>query len=257
MTSRVATGVPPLEPRESTVIAPSARNPCGTLHEMHATPPATHYSRPAMITPTRGPSPLPWLTTLLPLLALAACDDSSSGKGGAAAAASSAPTASATPPPAASPPPTASQATSVAAPSSSVPLPKCPPGLTGNAFPAYCIKLPATYKVGEARLTPKRGSVAYDTGSPTDSLMVSYDDAPLAQAAKDTESEMKFGQDKLEKKGDLPNGNKWFQGTHEDFARIVTLYKTPGLTVKCSFAYKPAKAPPQEAIDACKSIVFP
>jgi hypothetical protein len=152
--------------------------------------------------------------------------------------------------------------TASAAPSASAaeapPPPKCPAGLVGNGFPAYCIKVPANYGVKQARTSPKRGSVEYDTGSPTDNLMISYDETPIVQASKDVESEMKFGGDKLAKKGDLPGGNKWFQGTHSEYERIVTLYKGQGsLTLKCSFAYQPKKAPAKEAIDACKSIVIP
>ena len=56
----------------------------------------------------------------------------------------------------------------------------------------------------------------------------------------------------------LPGGNKWFQGSHEDYERVVTLVKGPApLTLKCSFTYKPKSPPPQGAIDACKSIVVP
>ena len=113
------------------------------------------------------------------------------------------------------------------------------------------------YSVKEARIAPTRGSVDYQTGTTTDNLMVSYDDSPVAQTAKDTESEMKFGNDKLEKKGDLPGGNKFFQGSHEDFERIVTVVKAGALTLKCSFTYQPKHAPPADAIDACKSIVLP
>ena len=110
----------------------------------------------------------------------------------------------------------------------------------------------------QARTTAKRGSVEYDTGTGTDNLMISYDESPLAQLSKDVESEMKFGGDKLEKKGNLPGGTKWFQGTHAEYARIVTLVKGQGsLTLKCSFAYQPKKAPPKDAVDACKSIVVP
>jgi hypothetical protein len=88
--------------------------------------------------------------------------------------------------------------------------------------------------------------------------MISYDESPVDSQAKDVEGEMKFGGDKLKKKGDLPGGNKWFQGSHQEFERVVTLIKGPGtLTLKCSFAYKPKSAPPKEAIDACKSIVLP
>jgi hypothetical protein len=138
------------------------------------------------------------------------------------------------------------------------PPPTCPPGLTGNPVPAFCIKLPASYHVKDARIAPDKGSIAYDTGSTTDNLMVSYDATPLAQQAKDVAGEMKFGGDKLEKKGDLPGGNKWFQGSHADYERVVTLLKgPPPLTLKCSFTYKPASAPPKGAVDACKSIVFP
>jgi hypothetical protein len=148
-----------------------------------------------------------------------------------------------------------------AAPSASVPavpLPTCPAGLTGNAVPAYCIKLPPAYKVKDARTSPERGSIEYDTGTTTDLLNISYESTPLAQLAKDVEGEMKFGGDKLDKKGDLPHGGKWFKGTHAEFARIVTLVKgAPPVTLKCSFAYQPKAAPPQAAIDACKSLVMP
>ena len=125
-------------------------------------------------------------------------------------------------------------------------------------MPAYCIKLPTGYSVKESRITPKKGSIEYETGTKTDNLTVTYEENTVAELAKQTEGEMKFAKDKLEKKGDLPGGNKWFQGTHEDYARIVTLMKAPGgLVVKCSFAYKPANAPPKDAVDACKSIVLP
>jgi hypothetical protein len=102
-----------------------------------------------------------------------------------------------------------------------------------------------------------RGSIDYQTGTTTDNLMVSYDDSSVASTAKDTESEMKFGTDKIEKKGDLPGGNKFFQGSHEDFERVVTVIKAGALTLKCSFTYQPKHAPPPDAIDACKSIVVP
>ena len=149
-------------------------------------------------------------------------------------------------------------ASASAAASAAVPPPKCPPGLTGNPVPAFCIKLPAGYAVKDARTAPTRGSISYDTGTQTDNLMVSYDDRSIAEQAKDIEGEMKFGGDKLEKKGDLGGGGKWFQGTHQDYARVVTLVKGPApLTLKCSFAYKPKSAPPKDAIDACKSIVPP
>jgi hypothetical protein len=150
---------------------------------------------------------------------------------------------------------TASAAASVAA--DAPPPPKCPAGLTGNAVPTYCIKIPGSYTVKQARTTAKRGSVEYDTGTSTDNLMISYDESPIAQLSKDVESEMKFGGDKLDKKGNLPAG-KWFQGTHAEYARIVTVVKGQGsLTLKCSFAYQPKKAPPKDAVDACKSIVVP
>jgi hypothetical protein len=88
--------------------------------------------------------------------------------------------------------------------------------------------------------------------------MVSYDDSALAVAAKNVESELKFGHDKLERKGDLPGGNKWFEGSHDEYKRIVTLIKgPPPLVLKCSFAYQPKKPPPKGAVDACKSIVVP
>jgi hypothetical protein len=69
---------------------------------------------------------------------------------------------------------------------------------------------------------------------------------------------VKFGGDKIEKKGDLPGGNKWFQGSHQDYERVVTLFKgQPPVTIKCSFTYQPKNAPSKDAIDACKSIVIP
>jgi hypothetical protein len=194
------------------------------------------------------------VTALLLITAATACDDKDDAKHGAGAASASA----TTPTPTVAATSATAATTAPAAPSSSVAPPKCPAGLTGNPVPAYCIKLPASYKVKEARVAPKRGSIEYDTGSATDMLSVTYEDTSVAELAKQVEGEMKFGHDKLEKKGDLPAGNKWFQGSHEDYARIVTLFKGPApLTLKCSFAYQPKKAPPQEAIDACKSIVVP
>jgi hypothetical protein len=193
------------------------------------------------------------------LLLLLSCgkEDAKGNAGSASTSSALATTAS----PAATVVPTASAATTASAAASATdapPTPKCPAGLTGNAFPAYCIKVPASYTVKQARTSPKRGSIEYDTGASTDNLMVSYDESSLAQLSKDVESEMKFGGDKLEKKGDLPGGNKWFQGRHAEYARIVTLFKGPGsLTLKCSFAYEAKKAPAKEAIDACKSIVVP
>jgi hypothetical protein len=193
----------------------------------------------------------PVLLLLPPTLVLVlACDDSSSG---------ASPAASASAPPSALvavPPPPAS--TAVASASAGPPLPKCPAGLTGNAVPAFCIKLPASYAVKDARITPAKGSIAYDTGVVSDNLMISYDDTAIPQLVKDVTGEMKFGGDKLEKSGDLPGGGKWFQGAHQDYERIVTLIKGPSpLTLKCSFTYKPASAPSKDAIDACKSIVVP
>jgi hypothetical protein len=167
-----------------------------------------------------------------------------------ATAAAVAPTADAAP----SPGPTEDASASAAA----LPPPKCPPGLTGNAVPAYCIKLPAGYSVKTARVKPTKGSIDYDTGSATDNLTVSYDDTPLVELSKQVEGEMKFGGDKIEKKGDLAGGGKWFKGSHAEYERIVTLIRAPPpITIKCSFAYQSKKAPPREAIDACKSIVLP
>jgi hypothetical protein len=168
----------------------------------------------------------------------------------ASASASASAAVPSTPP---APPPSAGP--SASAPS--VPPPKCPAGLTGNAVPPYCIKLPTGYTVKQARTTAKRGSIDYDTGTTTDVLTVSYDDTAMAGLAKDVEGEMKFGGDKLEKKGDLPGGNKWFQGTHAEYSHIVTLIKGTGMTFKCSFAYQPKKPPPAGAVDACKSLVLP
>ncbi|MDP9001044.1 MAG: hypothetical protein M3O46_13125, partial [Myxococcota bacterium] len=160
------------------------------------------------------------------------------------------PSPSAAAPPSTTNAPTAAPLVASAGP----PPPTCPPGLVGNGFPAYCIKLPSTYAVKQARTAPKRGSIEYDTGTTTDNLMISYDESPISQVSKDVESEMKFGGDKLDKKGDLPGGNKWFQGTHAEYARIVTLFKGQGsLTLKCSFAYQAKKAPAKDAIDVCKS----
>jgi hypothetical protein len=186
-------------------------------------------------------------------LSLLACDEDKSSSGQAAE-----PSASAAPPAVApSAAPSTSAAPSAAA-SAAVPAPKCPPGLTGNPSPAFCIKIPASYSVKDARLSPTKGSIAYETGTQTDNLMVSYDSTSIAEQSKDVESELKFGGDKLEKKGDLPGGGKWFQGSHQDYERVVTLVKGPtGMTLKCSFAYQPKNAPPKDAIDACKSIVLP
>ncbi len=186
----------------------------------------------------------------LPLLA---CDKDDAKGAPSAAASASAPAA-----PSTSAPPAAASAAPSAAASASAPAPKCPSGLTGNPTPAFCIKLPASYAVKDARISATKGSIAYDTGTQTDNLMVSYDVTSIAEQAKDVESELKFGGDKLEKKGDLPGGGKWFQGSHQDYERIVTLVKGPtGLTLKCSFAYQPKNAPPKDATDACKSIVVP
>jgi hypothetical protein len=193
------------------------------------------------------------LAAVLPLLLIACDKDDSKG-------ASTQPSASAPAAPSASAPSAASSASASpsAAASASAPAPKCPAGLTGNAVPAFCIKVPASYSVKDARITPTKGSIAYDTGTQTDNLMVSYDSTSIAEQAKDVESELKFGGDKIEKKGDLPGGGKWYQGSHQDFERVVTLVKGPsGLTLKCSFAYQPKNAPPKDAIDACKSIVLP
>jgi hypothetical protein len=183
---------------------------------------------------------------------LPACDkEESKGSAGAASASASASAAVA-------PPASTAAATASAAASASLPPPKCPSGLTGNAMPAFCMKLPASYKVKDARTLPTKGSIAYDTGTTTDNLMVSYDTTPIASQQKDVEGELKFGGDKIEKQGDLPGGGKWYQGSHQDFERIVTLVKGPApLIFKCSFAYKPKSAPPKDAIDACKSIVPP
>ncbi len=201
------------------------------------------------------------LTTGLLLCAfLPACDKGDAQGAAAAPSASAAPSATAVVAPSAIPSAASPSASASAAASASTQanLPRCPPGLTGNAVPAFCIKLPAGYTVKDARVSPTRGSIAYDTGSSTDNLMVSYDATTIAEQTKDVESEMKFGGDKLEKKGDLPGGNKWFQGAHQDFERIVTLIKGPApLTLKCSFAYKAKNAPSKDALDACKSIVVP
>jgi hypothetical protein len=162
--------------------------------------------------------------------------------------------------PAVVPPPSApvAPAESASAAAASTPAPTCPPGLTGNPVPAFCIKLPSSYHVKDARITAEKGSIAYDTGVTTDNLMISYDATPVAAQVKDVAGEMKFGGDKLEKKGDLPGGGKWFRGSHEDYERVVTLLKGPApLTLKCSFTYKPKSPPPKEAIDACRSIVLP
>jgi hypothetical protein len=158
-------------------------------------------------------------------------------------------------------PPSASASAAPVASESPVagpPPPTCPAGLTANPVPAFCIKLPSGYHVKDARIAPAKGSIAYETGTVTDNLMISYDSTPLAEQAKDVASEMKFGGDKLEKKGNLSGGNKWFRGSHQDYERVVTLLKgPPPLTLKCSFTYKPKSQPPKEAIDACRSIVVP
>jgi hypothetical protein len=190
---------------------------------------------------------------LLSPLAFPACDKDDS-KGTSPAASST----TAATPSASAAPAVASAAPSASASAAGPPPPKCPAGLTGNPVPAFCIKLPSTYKVKDARISPEKGSIAYDTGTPTDNLMVSYDKSSITDQVKDVTSEMKFGGDKLEKQGDLPGGNKWFQGSHQDFEHVVTLVKGPApLTLKCSFTYKPKSAPSKDAIEACKSIVLP
>jgi hypothetical protein len=199
-------------------------------------------------------------TVSLLLLAVVACDKDDA-KGTAAATSASALSASSAPAPepsaSAPAPPTSATAAASASAAASAPLPKCPAGLTGNATPPFCIKLPSGYTVKEARTAANHGSISYDTGTQTDNLMVSYDESSVSSLAKDVEGEMKFGGDKLEKKSDLPGGNKLFQGSHQEYERVVTLIKAGTLTLKCSFAYKPKSAPPKDAIDACKSIVVP
>jgi hypothetical protein len=163
------------------------------------------------------------------------------------------PSASATAP-ASTAPPVETAAASAAA----VAMPTCPPGLTPNAFPAYCIKLPAGYGVKQSRISPKKGSIEYQTGTPTDNLMISYDDSPLPQVARDVEGELKFGGDKLEKRGRLGGRSKWYVGSHADYERIISLVPAAGgLTLKCSFAYQPKKPPSKDAVQACKTLVVP
>ena len=188
-----------------------------------------------------------FILAFVPVLAVAACDNKET-TSASSSTATTATTSSTT---------TTTSAEATSSTVAAIPPPKCPAGLTGNAVPAYCIKLPPSYKVKEARTAPTRGSIDYDTGSPTDILTISYDASPLAEAAKDVESEMKFGGDKLEKKGNLPGGNKFFVGTHADFSRVVTLVKGSAMTLKCSFAYQSKKPPSAEAIDACKTLVVP
>jgi hypothetical protein len=205
----------------------------------------------------------PFATTALlslSMLALSACAKDAP-KGTAAVASTdttASPSASAPPAAVVSPPSAPVAPGESASATASVPLPTCPRGLTGNPVPAFCIKLPPSYHVKDARITADKGSIAYDTGVTTDNLMISYDATPIPAQIKDVVGEMKFGGDKLEKKGDLPGGAKWFRGSHEDYERVVTLLKgPPPLTLKCSFTYKPKSPPPKEAIDACKSIVLP
>lgn len=196
------------------------------------------------------------LSALLTASLLVACEDEKP-KGGAASASAAAATSA---PATASAPATSAtaSASASAAPASSVPLPKCAAGFTPNAVPAYCIKLPATYKLKEARVAAKKGTIEYDTGNATDNLTITFDETSIKELTSQTEGEMKFGGDKIDKKGDLPGGNKFFEGTHQDYARVVTLIKAAAtFSLKCSFAYKPKAAPPKEAIDACKSIVIP
>ncbi len=172
------------------------------------------------------------------------------------------PAASSPPPPsdnAASAAPTASaSAAPAASAASAVPPPNCPAGMTGNGFPAYCIKVPSGYAVKSSRISPKRGSIDYDTGTTTDNLMVSYDDSPLPQVTKDVEAEMKFGGDKIEKKGHLAGKSRWYLGSHAEYERMVAVVPGQGgLTLKCSFAYQAKKPPSKDAIEACKSITVP
>jgi hypothetical protein len=195
----------------------------------------------------------------LSMLALSACAKDEPKGAAPVASSDTTPSPSASAPPAGVPPTSAPVAPAESASATAgVPPPTCPPGLTGNPVPAFCIKLPPSYHVKDARITAEKGSIAYDTGVTTDNLMISYDATPVAAQVKDVAGEMKFGGDKLEKKGDLPAGGKWFRGSHEDYERVVTLLKgPPPLTLKCSFTYKPKSPPPKEAIDACKSIVLP
>jgi len=200
------------------------------------------------------PAIVPLSLTLL----LLACDQKEGGSAasdaGPAVASASAPIA---PPPSSPPPAVPSALVNAAVPPAP---PNCPAGLTGNPRPPYCIKLPPGYTVREAELAATRGHVDYATGTTTDHLTVTYDSTPIAELSKQVEGEMKFGSDKLEKKGDLPGGNKWFQGSHAEYEHIVTLTQVkgpPAITLKCSFAYQPKKPPSREAIETCKSLVLP
>jgi hypothetical protein len=165
------------------------------------------------------------------------------------------PSASAAPVVDAAPAPSAPAAAPSAA--AATPPPTCPAGFTANAVPAYCIKLPPSYTLKASQTSAALGSITYNTGSPTDALNVSYDDSPMATILKNVEGELKFGSGKIEKKGDLPGGSKWFQGKRDDYSRLVTVIKGAKYTLKCSFTYKPKAPPPQDAIGACKSMVIP
>jgi hypothetical protein len=100
---------------------------------------------------------------------LVACDKDDGKGAGSAVAPSASAAAVATPPPSAS----ASAASASASAMAQTPLPKCPTGLTGNALPVFCMKLPSSYKVKDARTLPDKGSISYDTGTTTDNLMIS------------------------------------------------------------------------------------
>ncbi|MBK7585795.1 MAG: hypothetical protein IPI67_37110 [Myxococcales bacterium] len=169
-----------------------------------------------------------------------------------------APTATATVTPAATAAAPKPSATAAPSASAAADLPKCPAGLTGNALPEYCIKLPGGYAVKDARTLPERGSISYETGSPTESLMISYDSKSVAEQSKEAESEMKFGGDKISKQGNLPGGGKWYEGTHQEYSRLLTVVKgKPPLSLKCSFTFKTKSPPAKEALDVCRSIVLP
>lgn len=190
----------------------------------------------------------------LAALALFACDDAKS------SAPATPPTPSATPAapePKAEPKPSAAPAPTAAA-SAAADAPKCPPGMTGNALPAYCIKLPAGFAVKDARTLPERGSIAYDTGIDGVSLLISYDSTSFAEQTKDAESELKFGGDKIAKQGVLPGGGKWYEGAHQEYSRVLTVVKgKPPVSLKCSFTYKTKSPPAKDAIDVCRTLAAP
>jgi hypothetical protein len=166
------------------------------------------------------------------------------------------PAAAPPPAPAADPAPAAPPPAAAAAPAAAAP--KCPAGMQANATPAYCIKLPDSYKAKPVDAKgPKMGTVEYITESGRDSLEVFYSDATVDVFASNTEAELKMGKWKQTGKGDLPNGGKWYEGKDDMHTHIVGLYKSPVGTLKCALGFMTKEPPAKEVLDACKGLVVP